>query len=142
MPEEKTQHFPRCVRSPRIRVGARRATSRPRVGDAVDIPMLYDFASARVGMSRSGVGMASRYLPAMHLLSRLCRSDGMFDNVGAVVGMHGGVAVAVKNNGRDHRAARHSLTAAFAALAHGGERRGHIGGGSAGEAGMDPDRRV
>jgi hypothetical protein len=78
----------------------------------------------------------------MHLLLRPSRSDSMLDNLGAVVGMHGGVAVAVKNNGRDHRAARRSLTAAFVPLSHGGERRGHIGGGSVGEAGMDPDRRV
>jgi hypothetical protein len=40
MPEEKTQHFPRCVRSPRIRVGAHWATSGPRMAGAVDIPML------------------------------------------------------------------------------------------------------
>ena len=103
MPEEKTQHFPRCVRSPRIRVGARRATSRPRVGGAVDIPMLQDFASARVGMGRTGVVMASRYLPAMHRFLRARRTDGLFKNLTAIVWMHGGVAVAVKNNCRDRR---------------------------------------
>jgi hypothetical protein len=40
MPEEKTQHFPRCVRSPRIRVGARRTAARPRMGGTVDTPVL------------------------------------------------------------------------------------------------------
>ena len=108
---------------------------------AVDIPVLKDLAFA-VGVSRTGIPMPSRNLPAMHLLSCRCRSDGMFDNLGAVVGMHGGVAVAVKNNGRDHRAARHSLTTALPPMTHGGERRGHIGRGSVGEAGMDSDRRV
>ena len=109
---------------------------------AVDIPVLQDLAFA-VGVSRAGIPMPSRNLPAMHLLSRFSCSDGMFDNVRSVVGMHGGVsAVAVKNNGRNHWAARRSLTTAFASLSHGGERRGHIAGGSVGEAGMNPDRRV
>ena len=40
MPEEETQHFPRCIRSLRIGVGARRAASRPCVAGAVDIPLL------------------------------------------------------------------------------------------------------
>jgi cystathionine beta-lyase/cystathionine gamma-synthase len=51
---------------------------------AVDIPVLQDLAFA-VGVSRTGIPMPSRNLAAMHLLSRLCRSDGMFDSVGAVV---------------------------------------------------------
>ena len=59
----------------------------------------------------------------------------------AVVGMHGAVAVAVENNGGDRRPAGMTATGS-AALAHGGERRGHVGGGSVGEAGMDPDRGV
>jgi hypothetical protein len=66
MAEEETQHFSRCVRSLRISVGARGATSRPCVAGAVDIPVLQDFAAARVDMGRAGIGMASRYLPAMH----------------------------------------------------------------------------
>jgi hypothetical protein len=84
MPEEKTNHFLRRIGSPRIRVGARRAASRPRVGGAVDIPMLYDFASARVGMGRTTVVMAFRYLPAMHGFLRARRTDGLFKNLTAI----------------------------------------------------------
>ena len=99
------QHFLRCVRSLRIRVGARGAASRPGVAGAVDVPVLQDFALASVGMGRAGIGMASGYLPAMHLLLRPRRSDGLFENLTAIVWMHGGVAVAVENNSRDRRPA-------------------------------------
>ena len=70
---------------------------------AVNIPMLQDFASARVGMGRAGVVMASRYLPAMHRFLRARRTDGLFKNLTAIVWMHGGVAVAMKNNCRHRR---------------------------------------
>src|SRR3979409_759297 len=70
MLEEETQHFPRCVRSSRISVGARRAASRPCVSSAVDTPVLQDCAPTRVAMDREGIGMPSWYLPAMHLLLR------------------------------------------------------------------------
>jgi hypothetical protein len=69
MPEEKTQHLPRGVRSLRISVGARGAASRPRVAGAVDILVLQDFAPARVGMSRAcicsplGFSTCCRYSP-------------------------------------------------------------------------------
>ena len=143
MREEKTQHFPRCIRSPRIGVGARRAASRPRVGGAVDIPMLQDFASARVGMGRAGVFMATRYSPAMHRFFRACRADGLLKNLIAIVWMHGGIAVAVKNNCRDRRpVAGNDPATGSAALPHGGKCGGHVSGGPAGEAGMDPDRRI
>ena len=105
MPQEETQHFPRCVRSLRIGVGTRRAASRPCVAGAMDIPVLQDFASARVGMGRAGVGMPSRYLPATYRFFRARRTDGLFKNLTAVVWMHGGVAVAVENNNRDRRPA-------------------------------------
>src|SRR3977135_2406556 len=101
MPEEKTQHFPRCVRSSRISVGARRAASRPCVSSAVDTPVLNDSAPTRVGMDRAGIGMPSRYPPAMHLLLGACRSHSLLKNLITVVWMHRNVAIAVKNNGRD-----------------------------------------
>jgi hypothetical protein len=82
MIEKETQHFLRCIRPLSVRIGSRRAASGPGVAGAADIPMLQDLAFA-VGVSRAGIPMPSRNLPAMHLLSRLCRSDGMFDNVGA-----------------------------------------------------------
>jgi hypothetical protein len=93
--EKEAQHFLRCIRSLPVRIGSGRAASGPGMAGAVDIPVLQDIAFG-VGVGRAGVPVPSRNLPAMHLLSRLSRSDGMFDNVGAVVGMHGGVAVAVK----------------------------------------------
>jgi len=143
MPEEKTQHFPRCIRSPRIRIRARRATSRPSVGGAVDIPILQDFASARVGMSRTGVVMASRYLTAMHGFLRARRTDGLFKNLTAIVWMHGGVAVAVKNNCRDMRpVAGDAPSTRSAALPHGDKCGRHVSGGPVGEAGMDSNRCV
>src|SRR4030088_3295524 len=101
MPEEKTQHFPRCVRSSRISVGARRAASRPCVSSSVDVPVLKDSAPAGVGVDRAGIGMPSRYPPAIHLLLRARRSQRLFKNLIAVVWMHRNVAIAVKNNGRD-----------------------------------------
>src|SRR5216684_5850599 len=101
MLEEETQHFPRCVRSSRISVGARRAAPRPCVSSSVDVPVLKDSAPTRVGMDRAGIGMPSRYPPAMHLLLRARRSDRLLKNLIAVVWMHRNVAIAVKNNGRD-----------------------------------------
>jgi hypothetical protein len=101
MLEEKTKHFPRCVGSSRISVGARRATPGPCVSGSVDIPVLQHSASARVAQDRSGIGMPSGYLPAMHLLLCAHRSHRLLKNLTAVVWMHGSVAIAVKNNGRD-----------------------------------------
>src|SRR6478672_11294508 len=101
MLEEETQDFPGCVRSSRIGVGARRTASRPCVSGSVDIPVLKNSAPTRVGMDRAGIGMPSRYPPAMHFLLRARRSQRLLKNMIAVVWMHRNVAIAVKNNGRD-----------------------------------------
>jgi hypothetical protein len=53
-PRGETQHFPRCVRSPRISVGADGAASRPCVSSSVDIPVLQDSAPTRVAMDSAG----------------------------------------------------------------------------------------
>src|SRR5437879_13099470 len=98
MLEKETQHFPRCIRSSRIGVGARRAASRPCVSVSVDVPVLKDSASTRVGMDRAGIGMPSRDPPAMHLLLHGRRSRRLLKNMIAVVWMHRGVAIAVKYN--------------------------------------------
>jgi hypothetical protein len=111
------------------------------VAGAVDIPVL-QYPTLSVGVDRAGIAVATGYLPAMHHLSGPCCSNGLFDSLRPVVGMHGAVAVAVKDNGRDHRAARKSCAAGGAPLTHRGERRRHVGGGSVGQAGMDSDRRV
>src|SRR5215213_9986125 len=101
MLEEKTKHFPCCVRSSRIGVGARGTASGPCVSGAVDIPVLQHSASARVAQDRCCIGMPSGYLPAMHLFLRADRSHRLRKNLIAVVWMNGGVAITVKNNGRN-----------------------------------------
>ena len=103
MLEEETQHFLCCVRSSRIGIGARGAASGPCMSGSVDIPVLQHSASARVAQDRSGKGMPAGYLPTMHLLLRVHRSQRLLENLTAVVGMHGRVSVAVKNDGRDSR---------------------------------------
>ncbi len=140
MIQKESQHFLRGIRPVSVRIGSGGASSRPGMACAVDIPVLEDRALA-VDVGRSGIFVPSRNLPAMHLLLRHDRSDRVFSNLNAIVRMHGGVAIAVKNNGRDHRAGRRR-TSAVAPLPHGGECRGHIGSGSISKAGMDPDRRV
>src|ERR1700704_892403 len=88
MLEEETQHFPGCVRSSRISVGARRAASRPCVSSSVDVPVLKDSAPTRVGMDRAGISMPSRYPSAMHLLLRARRPHRLLKNLIAVVWMY------------------------------------------------------
>src|SRR5712664_4076696 len=142
MLEEETQHFPGCVRSPRIGVGARGAASRPCVSSSVDIPVLKDSAPTRAGMDRAGIGMPSSDLPAMHLLLCARRSDRLLKNLIAVVGMHRNVAIAVKNNGRDRWPVTSNYLVIAATLPHGGKRRGKVDGGPTGEARMYADCRV
>ena len=67
----------------------------------MNVPVLKDFAPARVGMDRAGIGMSSRYPPAMHLLLRARHSLRMLKNLIAVAWVHRDVAIAMKNNGRD-----------------------------------------
>jgi len=57
-------------------------------------------------MDDAGVGVTSRYPPAMHMLLRARRSDRLLKKLIAVVWMHRNVAIAVKNNHRD-RVTRH-----------------------------------
>src|SRR6266851_75728 len=101
MLEEETQHFPRGVRSSRVSVRGSRAASRPCVSCSVDVPVLKNSASARIGMDRAGEGVSSGYPPAMHLLLRARCSHRLLKNMIAVVWMHCDVAITVKNNGRD-----------------------------------------
>ena len=143
MREEEAQHFPRCVRSSRISVGPRGAASRPCVSSSMDIPVLKDSAPARVGNDRAGIGMPSGHPPAMHLLLRSRCSDRLLENLIAIVGMHRRVAIAVENNGRDGRPVTWNASVIGpATLSHGDKRRGKVGRGSAGEAGMHTDCRV
>src|SRR6266851_669017 len=143
MLEEETQHFPRCVRSSRISIGARRAASRPCMSSSVDVPVLKDSAPTRVGMDRAGIGMPSRYPPAMHLLLGAYRSHRPLKNLIAVVWMHCNVAIAVKNNGWDRWLVTWNYPVIGpATLSHGDKRRGKVNGGPTGEARMYTDGRV
>src|SRR5437588_116060 len=101
MLEEETQHFPRCVRSSRISIGARWAASRPGVSSSMDIPVFKDSVPARVDMDRAGVGPPSRYLSVMYLLLRSRRSHRVLKNMIAIAWMHRIVAITMKNDGRD-----------------------------------------
>jgi hypothetical protein len=81
------------------------AASRPCVSSSVDVPVLKDFPPTIVGMDRAGIGMSSRYLPAIQNLLRARCSRGLLKNMIGVAWMHCLVAIAVKNDGRDCRAA-------------------------------------
>ena len=143
MPAEETQHFPRCVRSLRISVGARRAASRPSVSGSMNVPVLKDSSPTRVGMDRAGIGVPPSYPPAMHLPLRARRSDGLLKNLIAIVRMHRHVTIAVKNNGRESWPVTRDYPAIGpATLSHRDKRRGKVNGGPAGEAGMYTDCRV
>ena len=94
-------------------------------------------------MGRTGVFMASRYLPAMHRFLRARRTDGLFNDLTAIVWMHGSVAVAVKNNCRHSQPiAGNDAPTGSSALPHSGKCGGHVSGGAVGEAGMDSHRRI
>jgi len=73
----------------------------------------------------------------MHLLLRSRCSDRLLENLIAIVGMHRRVAIAVENNGRNSRPVTWNASVIGpATLSHGDKRRGKVGRGSAGEAGM------
>src|SRR5258708_19117523 len=138
--QEETQHFPRCVRSSRISVGADRAASRPCVSSSVDIPVLQDSAPTRVAMDSAGIGMPSRYLPAMHLFLRARRFHSLLKNLIAVFWMHGSVAIAVKNNGWDRWLVTWNYPVIGpATLSHGDKCGGEGNGAPARESGMYTD---
>src|SRR5262249_16888863 len=140
MLEEEAQHFPRGIRSSRIGVGARSAASRPCVSSSVDVPVLKDSAPARVDMDRAGIGMPSRYPPAMHLLFGARRFHGLLKNLIAVGWMHGNVAIAVKNDGRDRWPVSSNCVAIGpATLSHDDKRGGKVNRGPTGEARMYAD---
>src|SRR5215813_10498716 len=139
MLKEEAQHFLRCIRSSRIGVGPRRAASRPCVSGSVDVPVLKDFAPARVDVDRAGIVMPSRYPPAMHL--PCARSfHGLLEDLIAVVWMHGNVAITVKNDGRDSWPVTWNCAAIGpATLSHGDKRGRKVHRSPTGEARMYAD---
>lgn len=98
MLEEEAQHFPRCIRSSRVSIRTDRAATRPCVSSSVYIPVLHDSASSHVAIDGAGIGMSSRYLPAIMLLLQARRFHCLLNDLTAVLGMHSSVAIAVKNN--------------------------------------------
>src|SRR5271156_1898691 len=100
-------------------------------------------------MDRARIGMSSRYLPAMHRLLPVRGFHRTRDDMIGVTGMHDGITIAVKNDGRDRRpvfANSRSLIelrrASATALPHGGKCRDEIVGRSAGETRMYADGRI
>lgn len=132
MLEEKTHHFPCCVRSFWIGVGAGRAASGPCVSSAVDIPVLQYSAPARVAEDRAGVGMPSRYLAAVSFLLQPHGSHRLLKNL-ITVCWDERVAITVKNSGRDRwPVINNNPATGFAALSHGDQRRRKVNGGAEG----------
>src|SRR5947207_11112771 len=109
MLEKEPEYFPGGIRPSRIGVRAGRAAARPCMSGSVDIPVLKDFPPTRVGMDRTGIGMSSRYPPAVQCLLRARCSDRLCKNMIGVARMHRHVAIAVKNDGRDSRSASWNL---------------------------------
>src|SRR5262245_15456954 len=103
MLEEKPHHFPCCVRSSPVSIGAHRASPRPCVSSSVDSPVLEDVAPTGVTVDGASIGVTSCHLPAMHVSFCALCFEGLLDNLIAVAWVHGAVAIAVKNNGRDSR---------------------------------------
>jgi hypothetical protein len=100
-------------------------------------------------MDRARIGMSSRYLPAMHRLLPVRGFHRTRDDMIGVTGMHDGITIAVKNDGRDDRPVfenGRSLTelgrSSESAIPHGGKCRDKIVGGSAGETRMYADCRI
>jgi hypothetical protein len=102
--EEEAQHFPRGVRSSPIGERAGWAAPRPCVARSMDLPVLKYCAAAWVGMDRASIGMSSGDATAMHRLSQIRGSHRPRDDVISVARIHGGVAIAVKHDGRERAA--------------------------------------
>ena len=138
---KETQHFLGCIRPSRIGIGTGGTAARPSVASSVDAPLLQDCLPVRIGMDRAGIGMAARHLPATHFRLPVRGSHGTGDDMIGVSGMHYGVTIAVKNDGRDKRS-RSSGTAEVSsdagrvwrtALPHRGECRDKIVGSPTGK---------
>jgi hypothetical protein len=100
---KETQHFSRCVGPTRIGVGTRGTAARPSVSGSMDAPLLQDCPPVVVGMDRASIGMSTRYLSAMHLLLPVPAFHRTRDDIISVTGVHYGITIAVKNDGRDRR---------------------------------------
>jgi hypothetical protein len=85
MLEKEAQHFPRRVRPALIGIGTRRAASGPGVAGTVDVPVLQDRAFV-VYVGCAGIAMPTGYLPAMRLLLRPGRSDGLLNRLNQLSG--------------------------------------------------------
>jgi hypothetical protein len=109
----------------------------------MDLPVLKDCAAARVGMDRASIGMSSGDATAMHRLSQIRASHRPRDDVISVARIHGGVAIAVKHDGRDLAAFAKERNVARVqripkvTLPHDDERRWKVVGGPTGQSRMN-----
>ena len=141
MIEEEAQHFPRRVRPLRIGVGAGGTASRPGVAGTVDIPVLGDRRARPRRSGSCGYRHARRVLVPRCTFVFVSSLRGLLDNSVAVVRMHGGVAIAMENDGRHGRSAiRNCLGPPPCRMAANAEGRSLRG--AARQARMDPDGRV
>ena len=104
MLEKEPYHLARCIRTERIGIGAGRITARPCMAGTMNDPHLEHGPIGRVEVARPAVAVAARYPPILrHLpqLGRLRRLE-LLNDVQTVLGMHGRVLIAMKDNGRGH----------------------------------------
>src|SRR5260370_36000820 len=105
----------------------------------MDLPVLKDCPSVRVGMDCAGIGMSSGHPTAMHVLLQV-RDPLLRDAMIAVARMDCVVSIAVKNDGRDSQPVpqdRRSLArpgrSGEVTVPPGGERRAEVLCAAAGE---------
>ena len=140
MLEEETQHFPRRIRPPRIRVGARGTAPRPSVSSPMNRPLFAHPSPGGIGVDGAAVGMSVGCLAALHRWPYPdCRGCRLGDHGVSVAWMDGRVLASVKDNRRDHAAA---LAIASRPLTHGGKGGRKIAGGPARKTGVHPHRSV
>jgi hypothetical protein len=70
----------------------------------MDAPLLQDCFPVRISVDRARIGVAAGNLPATHLGLPAPGSRGLVDDVIGVSGVYDGVAIAVKDDGRDRGA--------------------------------------
>jgi hypothetical protein len=98
---KEPQHFLGCVRPSRIGVRPRGTAARPSVTSSMDAPLLQNCFPVRVSVDRARIGVAAGNLPATHLGLPAPGSRGLVDDVIGVSGVYDGVAIAVKDDGRE-----------------------------------------
>lgn len=100
MLEEETQHLPGRVRPAGIGVGPGRTASRPGMAGPVDAPVLGRAQATFIGEDGAGIRMSLRYSPAKSFRPRACCSFARpTENQFSIARMHGGIAIAMEDDG-------------------------------------------